>query len=59
MEVHSAGGSGPRLDGGEPGARLVGREAASSDVLLDWACLAAGVTTASPCIRSGAIARNP
>src|SRR4030088_445565 len=55
---------GPRLDDGEPGAKLDGRDDRSrstTQVILDWAVNDACGNTASPCIRSGTKARyhNP
>src|SRR3981189_2360770 len=54
----------PRLDDGEPGAKLDGRDDRSrstAQVILDWAVNDACGNTASPCIRSGTKARyhNP
>ena len=53
----------PRLDGGEHGARLEGRDDWSrderQDVILDWAVNVECESTASPCIRSGTEARYP
>jgi hypothetical protein len=54
----------PRLDGGEPGARLDGRDdearAERHDVIPGLGRLqACDNNTASPCIRSGSIARCP
>jgi hypothetical protein len=54
----------PRLDDGEPGAKLDGRDDRSrstAKVILDWAVNDACGNTASPCIRSGTKARyhNP
>ena len=57
----------PRLDGGEHGARLDGRDEEGAkrsrdgwrDVILDWAVKLNAEDTASPCIRSGARTRYP
>jgi hypothetical protein len=53
----------PRLDGGEHGARLEGRDdwsrAERQDVILDWAVNVECESTASPCIRSGTRPRYP
>lgn len=53
----------PRLDGGEHGARLEGRDDwsrnAQRGVIRDWAVNDECGSTASPCIRSGARTRYP
>jgi len=64
---HCGGASGcvvsrPRLDDGEPGAKLDGRDdrsCSTTNVILDWAVDNACGNTASPCIRSGTKTRYP
>src|ERR1700704_3485947 len=59
----SSGVARPRLDRGEHGARIEGRDDWARherrDVILDWAVNDECENIASPCIRSGSAARNP